>query len=48
MENSMIPQGIEIVQKAIEADNNNEYEKALGLYRSALERFTLGLVRQCT
>lgn len=43
MDNSLIPQGIEIVQKAIAADNENEYEKALALYRDALARFTLGL-----
>lgn len=39
----MIPQGIEIVQKAIAADGEGDYEKALGLYRDALQRFTLGL-----
>lgn len=39
----MIPQGIEIVQKAIAADNENDYEKALSLYRDALARFTMGL-----
>lgn len=39
----MIPQGIEIVQKAIAADSDGEYEKALGLYRDALQRFTMGL-----
>jgi vacuolar protein-sorting-associated protein 4 len=43
MENSLIPQGIEMVQKAISADNEGEYEKALGLYRDALARFTMGL-----
>jgi len=43
MENSFIPQAIEIVGKAIEADNAGEYEKALGLYRDALGRFTMGL-----
>ena len=43
MENSFIPQAIEIVSKAIEADNANEYEKALNLYRDALGRFTMGL-----
>lgn len=43
MENSMIPQGIEIVGRAIEADNAGEYEKALALYRDALQRFTMGL-----
>lgn len=39
----MIPQGIEIVQKAIQADNENDFERALALYRDALSRFTLGL-----
>jgi SpoVK/Ycf46/Vps4 family AAA+-type ATPase len=43
MENTMIPQGIEIVQKAIAADQENDYERALALYRDALARFTLGL-----
>mmetsp|Transcript_4159 Transcript_4159/g.9401 ORF Transcript_4159/g.9401 Transcript_4159/m.9401 type:complete len:122 (-) Transcript_4159:2226-2591(-) len=43
MENTFIPQAIEIVGKAIEADNNGEYEKALGLYRDSLGRFTMGL-----
>jgi vacuolar protein-sorting-associated protein 4 len=43
MDNSLIPQGIEIVQKAIAADNEGEYEKALALYRDALARFTMGL-----
>ena len=42
-ENSMIPQGIEIVQKAIVADGEGDYEKALSLYRDALQRFALGL-----
>mmetsp|Transcript_17291 Transcript_17291/g.47623 ORF Transcript_17291/g.47623 Transcript_17291/m.47623 type:complete len:448 (+) Transcript_17291:372-1715(+) len=43
MENSFIPQAIEIVSKAIEADNAGEYEKALGFYRDSLGRFTMGL-----
>ena len=43
MENSFIPQAIEIVGKAIEADNAGEYEKALSLYRDSLGRFTMGL-----
>jgi vacuolar protein-sorting-associated protein 4 len=43
MENSFIPQAIEIVSKAIEADNSGEYERALALYRDALGRFTMGL-----
>ena len=40
---SFIPQAIDTVTKAIEADNEGEYEKALGLYRDALGRFTMGL-----
>lgn len=43
MENNLINQGIEIVSKAIAADNEGEYEKALTLYRDALARFTMGL-----
>uniref|UniRef100_A0A7S2HM33 vesicle-fusing ATPase n=1 Tax=Helicotheca tamesis TaxID=374047 RepID=A0A7S2HM33_9STRA len=43
MENKFIPDAIEIVSKAIEADKNEEYEKALALYRDALGRFTMGL-----
>ncbi|CAB9521240.1 Protein SUPPRESSOR OF K(+) TRANSPORT GROWTH DEFECT 1 [Seminavis robusta] len=43
MDNQLIPQAIEIVTKAIQADNDKEYEKALSLYRDALARFTLGL-----
>mmetsp|Transcript_20444 Transcript_20444/g.44468 ORF Transcript_20444/g.44468 Transcript_20444/m.44468 type:complete len:448 (+) Transcript_20444:433-1776(+) len=43
MENTFIPQAIDIVGKAIEADNAGEYEKALGLYRDSLGRFTMGL-----
>mmetsp|Transcript_22471 Transcript_22471/g.62361 ORF Transcript_22471/g.62361 Transcript_22471/m.62361 type:complete len:178 (+) Transcript_22471:84-617(+) len=43
MENSLIPQGIEIVQKAIQADADQDFEKALALYRDALARFTMGL-----
>jgi vacuolar protein-sorting-associated protein 4 len=43
MENSFIPQGVEIVAKAIEADNAGEFERALALYRDALSRFTMGL-----
>ena len=43
MENSLIPQGIEIVQKAIQADGEGDIEKALALYRDALARFTMGL-----
>jgi len=43
MENKFIPDAIEIVSKAITADNEGEYAKALGLYRDALGRFTMGL-----
>jgi len=43
MENKFIPDAIEIVGKAITADNEGEYEKALNLYRDALGRFTMGL-----
>ena len=43
MQNSFIPDAIEIVSKAITADNEGEYEKALSLYRDALSRFTIGL-----
>ena len=43
MQNSFIPDAIEIVSRAITADNEGEYDKALSLYRDALSRFTIGL-----
>ena len=43
MENTFVQQAIDVVGKAIEADNSGEYEKALSMYRDALQRFTLGL-----
>ena len=43
MENGLIPQEIDIVSKAIKADNEKEYESALSLYRDALARFTVSL-----
>ena len=43
MSNTFIPQAVEIVKKAIDADTAGEYEKALPLYRSALEFFMTGL-----
>ncbi len=43
MENSFIPQAIELVGKAVDADKAEDFEKALSLYRDALGRFTLGL-----
>jgi len=42
-ENQFIPKAIEIVKQAIEKDNNEEYEEALGLYSRALEYFMTGL-----
>eukprot|EP00586_Coscinodiscus_wailesii_P006399 CAMPEP_0172490106 /NCGR_PEP_ID=MMETSP1066-20121228/20452_1 /TAXON_ID=671091 /ORGANISM="Coscinodiscus wailesii, Strain CCMP2513" /LENGTH=452 /DNA_ID=CAMNT_0013258419 /DNA_START=192 /DNA_END=1550 /DNA_ORIENTATION=+ len=43
MENKFIPDAIDIVGKAIHADNEGDYEKALSLYRDSLSRFTTGL-----
>lgn len=43
MENNFINQAIDLVQKAIEADNKGEYESALALYKDSLERFTMGI-----
>ena len=43
MENKFIEDGIQIIQKAIEADKEQDYPKALNLYRDALARFTTGL-----
>ena len=43
MQNSFIPDAIDIVSRAISADNDGEYDKALSLYRDALSRFTIGL-----
>mmetsp|Transcript_7392 Transcript_7392/g.8454 ORF Transcript_7392/g.8454 Transcript_7392/m.8454 type:complete len:455 (-) Transcript_7392:373-1737(-) len=43
MENKFIPDAIDIVSKAIAADNDGEYQNALNLYRDALGRFTMGL-----
>jgi len=43
MQNNFIPDAIEIVSRAITADNDGDYDKALSLYRDALSRFTIGL-----
>ncbi len=43
MQNSFIPDAIEIVSRAITADNDGDYDRALSLYRDALGRFTIGL-----
>lgn len=44
MDNSDITsQAIDLVQKAIDADHNADYETALGLYKDALQRFTMAI-----
>ena len=43
MQNQFIPQAVEVVRQAIEADNAGEYERALPLYKRALEYFITGL-----
>lgn len=43
MQNQFIPQAVEIVKQAIDADNAGDYEKALPLYKRALEYFMTGL-----
>ena len=43
MQNTFIPDAIDIVSRAITADNDGDYDKALSLYRDALSRFTIGL-----
>jgi len=43
MNSNFIKQGIEIVSQAIEADQASDYEKALGLYKRALEVFMTGV-----
>lgn len=44
MSNStFIQQGIAVVSEAIKADNDKEYEKALGLYKRSLELFMTGV-----
>jgi len=43
MSNNFIPQAVKIVQEAIEADNKQEYENALRLYKRALDFFITGL-----
>lgn len=43
MQNQLIPQATEIVKQAIEADNAQDYDKALPLYRRALEYYMTGI-----
>ena len=38
-----VPKGIELVQQAIAADNDKDYEKAYGLYKQSLDHFLLAL-----
>lgn len=43
MDAQFIPKAVEIVKQAVIADNNDEYEQALSLYKKALEYFMTGL-----
>jgi vacuolar protein-sorting-associated protein 4 len=43
MNNTFIPQAVDIVKQAIDYDNLGEYEKALQLYQKAREYFITGL-----
>mmetsp|Transcript_19492 Transcript_19492/g.28022 ORF Transcript_19492/g.28022 Transcript_19492/m.28022 type:complete len:451 (+) Transcript_19492:75-1427(+) len=43
MNNQFITQAVDIVTQAVAADNEGEYEKALSLYKSALDYFMTGL-----
>mgnify|MGYP000425993532 CR=1 FL=1 len=43
MDNSFIPKGMEIAKEAVIADNADEHEKALALYKQALNYFVTGL-----
>lgn len=43
MDNTFIPKGIELVGQAVAADNANDYHKAFGLYKQALQYFMTGL-----
>jgi vacuolar protein-sorting-associated protein 4 len=43
MQNTFTPQAVEIVKQAIDHDKLGEYDKALPLYRRALEFFMTGL-----
>lgn len=39
----MLHQAIDVVQKAMEADEKDEHESALNLYKDALAKFTMGI-----
>lgn len=43
MENTFIPQAIDIVTSAISEDNKKNYEEAFRLYKKALEHFLIGV-----
>jgi vacuolar protein-sorting-associated protein 4 len=43
MNNTLIPQAVEIVTQAIEADNNGDYQTAFQLYHRSLDYFVTGL-----
>lgn len=43
MDSQFIPKAIDMVKDAIAADNNQDYEVALGLYKKSLEYFMTGL-----
>jgi vacuolar protein-sorting-associated protein 4 len=43
MEDSFIPKAIAVVGQAIKADEEGDYQTALGLYKQSLEWFMTGL-----
>jgi vacuolar protein-sorting-associated protein 4 len=43
MDLRFVPKGIKLVQEAIAADNDKDYEKAYGLYKLSLDHFLMGL-----
>lgn len=43
MDSQFIPKAIDMVKDAIAADNSQDYETALGLYKKSLEYFMTGL-----
>lgn len=43
MDNTFIPKGMEIIKQAVIADNNDELEQALSLYKQGLGYFMTGL-----
>lgn len=43
MDNQFIPKGMDIIRQAVTADNNDQLEEALTLYRQGLDYFMTGL-----